>query len=102
MKGNKLRPISHNEALRGALAYVMQATSDLGGLKPLVAADVTKGRNGMYRLVVGVEADIQTLDEILDAIRAHYPEGVKTDRLADIQFARENGWSGDNYMADKA
>lgn len=98
----KLRDISHNEALRGAIAYVMQATRDLEGVKPLVAVDLHEDDNGTYRLVLGVEADMNVLDEILDVIRGYYPEGVHPNRLADIKFARSEGWTGDTYRAESA
>lgn len=98
----KLREITHNEALRQAIAYVMQATGDLGGEKPLVAVDLSEDDSGMYRLVLGVEADLETLDEILSMMRGYYPNGIDRSRLADVKFAHSNGWSGASFRPEKA
>lgn len=104
-QGKRPKPgeISHSEALRVALSYIMDATSDLQGAKPLVAVDLSPTDSGRHRLVLGVEGDLATLDAIIDNLRKYYSKkDFSGARLSDIRFARDSGWQGDNYKPTKS
>lgn len=93
---------SHSQALKSALGYVMDVTSDLNGEVPLIAVDLTTNNNGKYRLVLGVEADLATLDALIDDLRKNYTsKNFPPSRLSDLHVARAAGWQGDTWKPER-